>query len=293
MIRNLVIISILSVFSSIALAQIKVVVIPLPGEDTNWEGPWAIDQNYGKGAVVQDGGSSYLSLKAHTSDLTNIPPTEEFWNLVAEKGSTGPAGPQGNTGPQGDAGPMGLPGENGSDGATGAAGEDGKDGNAGTPGANGDDGAPGPQGQAGAPGFILGRSTQTSDGRFTFTDFNGIRAADAMCKATYSGEATAHLCSHAEVQNSLSTGQYSRPTNFNNVNTWTITHDTIGAFFSGSSPNSCWNLGYNSGDSARGTRLTVYLNNLTPGNGGGIVVDRYDLRSDIACNSPYPVLCCR
>lgn len=146
------------------------------------------------------------------------------------------------------------------------------------------------------PGFILGRSTQTSNGRFTFMGENGMAAATEMCKSSFADEPTAHLCNHSEIQNALSTGQYDTDNTegIDDTFTWTLsTSGFAGATFTGARQNSCWGLTYNSADVARGTRLEIFLNEQSPGNGGGVASDHFSIRSDIACSQNLPVMCCR
>ena len=149
-------------------------------------------------------------------------------------------------------------------------------------------------GGGGGTGYILGRSAQTSNGRFTFNNVNGMAAADAMCKASFANEATAHLCTTSEVEQSLSTGNYNQNGNINNVNTWTLGGVIRGDAFANSSlANNCYNLMYNSGDAARGTRLNIQLNAQSPGNGGGVNGRTFNVQRDIGCNTNMPVMCCR
>jgi len=120
--------------------QNRVVVIPLFGDESTWQGPWAVDTQYKVSDIVEEGGSSYIALKAHAASLANIPPDAEFWELVAASGANGAVGAQG---------PQGIPGNNGTDGAQGPQGLTGLQG---LPGIKGDDGARGPQGLPGNDG---------------------------------------------------------------------------------------------------------------------------------------------
>ena len=149
-------------------------------------------------------------------------------------------------------------------------------------------------GGGGGAGYILGRSAQTSNGRFTFGGVNGTAAADAMCKATFANEATAHLCTITEVEQSLSTGNYNRNGNIDDTTTWTIGNIIRGDGFANSSKaNNCYNFMYNSGDVARGQRVTIDLNEQSPGNGGGVTGRTFNVQRDIGCGTNLPVMCCR
>lgn len=105
------IIAILMMFlaTSVCAAE-KVVVIPMFGDDAaasivaNWLSGWEADIEYKKDDMVQFDGSSYIAIADHTSSVSNIPPDETYWNLVAASGATGPEGPEGPPGSKGDTG---------------------------------------------------------------------------------------------------------------------------------------------------------------------------------------------
>jgi len=91
----------------------RVVVIPLFGDESTWQGAWEVDTQYSTADIVGFDGSSYIAVRSHTASLANIPPDTEFWEIVAASGATGATGAQGPqglpglTGPQGPAGPSG------------------------------------------------------------------------------------------------------------------------------------------------------------------------------------------
>ena len=133
----------------------KVVVVPLMGEESTWRGPWLVDTSYSKAEVVEEGGSSYIALKSHTSSLANLPPDAEFWGLVAASGAAGPQGVPGPKGDQGDQGVAGPKGDKGDKGDTGVAGPKGDKGDKGDIGALGPQGVQGPPGADGADGTVV------------------------------------------------------------------------------------------------------------------------------------------
>jgi|GEM_PF-4232472 len=57
----------------------------------DWQGAWAISTSYAAKDGVQNGGSSYICLQAHTSAADNEPGVgaswETYWDLVAQSGS--------------------------------------------------------------------------------------------------------------------------------------------------------------------------------------------------------------
>jgi len=90
----------------------RVVVIPLFGDESTWQGPWSVDQAYKTADIIEEGGSSYIALKNHTASLANIPPDAEFWELVAASGAGGSKGDKGDKGDIGEQGTPGLAGTN-------------------------------------------------------------------------------------------------------------------------------------------------------------------------------------
>ncbi len=143
--------------------------------------------------------------------------------------------------------------------------------------------------------YLLGRSQQTSNGRFSFGGVAGVQAATAMCQAAYPNDPTAHFCSVTEVQQAVTASAYDANSvaAMDNVATWTTAPVARGGSFNGSDANTCLSLRYNSADAARGTRLTLDFNHQSAGNGGGVVGTMVNVQSDVACGTNMPVLCCR
>ena len=135
----------------------RVVVIPL-GSSANiekvWRGEWVAGATYSAGDAVFSSGSSYVCLEDHVASASNDPPSLQ-WDLLAQKGATGPTGltgPTGSTGPAGATGATGPQGPPGPTGAQGPKGDTGDTGPAGAAGAIGAQGATGSQGATGAQG---------------------------------------------------------------------------------------------------------------------------------------------
>lgn len=78
----------------------------IPPSPLVWQGPWDRQQRYTAGDVVEDEGSSWRCLIAHTDVKPPPLPAEAsaVWELVARKGEQGAPGPRGFVGPQGPAG---------------------------------------------------------------------------------------------------------------------------------------------------------------------------------------------
>ena len=160
----------MSLFSPVvSFSANRVVVIPL-GSSANiekvWRGEWVAGATYSAGDAVFSSGSSYVCLEDHVASASNDPPSLQ-WDLLAQKGATGPTGltgpagptgatgatgPQGTTGPAGAQGPKGDTGDAGPAGATGATGAQGATGSQGATGAQGPKGDTGDTGPAGATG---------------------------------------------------------------------------------------------------------------------------------------------
>lgn len=147
---------------------------------------------------------------------------------------------------------------------------------------------------AGQP-YVLGRSAQTSNGRFTFGGVNGIKAAHAMCVASFPNDPTAHFCSTNEVQQAMAAGRYSadNAAAFDNVATWTVSQVSAGDRGNNGLFQTCQNLMYNSADNSSGVRLTVDIDYQSAGNGGGVTGDIVRIEQQIGCGQNMPVLCCR
>jgi len=143
--------------------------------------------------------------------------------------------------------------------------------------------------------YILGRSAQTSNGRFSFGGQNGIRAANAMCVSSFPSTPSAHLCTLSELQRAIAANSYDsgNAATFDNLNTWSA--NTIEASNTRTSglTNTCQGLMYNSADNASGTRVSVDLGYTSTGNGGGVTGDVVKVDINIGCGSNMPVLCCR
>jgi Collagen triple helix repeat (20 copies) len=112
----------------------------------NWKGNWSNSTAYAINDAVFSSGSAYVALQSNTNVQ---PPSAGQWDLLVQKGDSGPAGAQGATGAAGTQGPVGAQGPQGSAGDPGPAGPQGPVGAAGAAGTQGPVGAIGPQGPAG------------------------------------------------------------------------------------------------------------------------------------------------
>lgn len=116
-------------------------------------GDWNIGVAYKIGNVVTYLGRSFIS---KTNNAGQTPPNSAssttHWQLVADRGATGPTGSTGATGPQGATGATGATGPRGATGATGATGPRGPQGLVGATGPQGPQGQQGIEGQRGPLG---------------------------------------------------------------------------------------------------------------------------------------------
>ena len=143
--------------------------------------------------------------------------------------------------------------------------------------------------------FLLGRSQQTSNGKFAFNGQNGMQAANAMCQATFAAEATAHFCSPDEVVRAIAASGFdaNNAAAFNNVTTWTVAQATNGDRGNASLHSTCQNLLYDSGDVANGTTMEVKINYTSNGGGGNATGNVVQIAQEVGCGQNLPVLCCR
>jgi len=143
--------------------------------------------------------------------------------------------------------------------------------------------------------FILGRSQQTSNGKFAFNGQNGMQAANAMCQASFAAEPTAHFCSPDEVVRAVAASGFDadNAAAFNNVTTWTVAQATNGDRGNASLHSTCQNLLYDSGDVASGTTLAVQIGYTSNGGGGNATGNVVQIAQEVGCGGNHPVLCCR
>jgi hypothetical protein len=71
------------------------------GSQYPWEGSWTTSTNYHLNDCVQESGSSYVCLTAHTSATFSSDLSGGKWSLVTQRGATGQTGNSGITGPNG------------------------------------------------------------------------------------------------------------------------------------------------------------------------------------------------
>ena len=142
-----------------------------------WRGTWNSLTAYVPNDAVSYNGSSYIAITNNTNLVPDMNPP--IWDILAQKGDTGLAGPegpvgiQGPVGAQGPAGPQGiagLPGQQGPAGSQGPAGAQGLAGPQGIAGPPGQQGPEGPVGPAGSPGVVA---------TLTFSGSIGIVGGDA------------------------------------------------------------------------------------------------------------------
>lgn len=142
--------------------------------------------------------------------------------------------------------------------------------------------------------YILGVSSQVSNGRFQFNGKTGWQAANEMCKATYINEPYARAFTNEQITQAILLENYSNNQNYNSTLFWAITSSTIrgNAYTNTSARNNNQNLGQNDGNISSGIRGRITFDYVTPGNGGGVLLPRYfDANSDVLPIITLPCLC--
>ncbi len=94
-----------------------------------WRGLWDNVTPYVINDAVFFNGASYVALTNNTGQQPDTNPSD--WDLMAQRGGTGPTGPTGPTGNTGDTGPTGPTGATGTQGVTGPTGPTGAGGGGG------------------------------------------------------------------------------------------------------------------------------------------------------------------
>ncbi len=101
---------------------------PQGPEGLDWKGPWKTGTEYAVDDAVSLEGASWVAI---ASNVDSPPSTlNPNWNLLADRGATGPKGETGMSGPVGPAGPVGPVGPKGDTGPKGDPGEPGPPGSA-------------------------------------------------------------------------------------------------------------------------------------------------------------------
>lgn len=88
-------------------------VYPSGALNFGWEGAWVTSTAYTVHQVVEEAGSSYICIVAHTSGTFATDLSAAKWELVAQIGTTGATGSTGATGTTGATGSTGATGPTG------------------------------------------------------------------------------------------------------------------------------------------------------------------------------------
>lgn len=141
--------------------------------------------------------------------------------------------------------------------------------------------------------YILGRSYQTDDGKFSYNGKTGWQAANEMCKDTYPNEPYVRAFTAEQITQAIVIGNYSSNSNYDNVPFWVITSSvTKGDSFNDSGFNNSQNFSENAGEISRGVRGTITFNYTSIGMGGGTTIPRFfNVEQEVLNNQNYPCLC--
>ncbi|WP_238528265.1 collagen-like protein [Acetonema longum] len=144
----------------------------------NWRGEWDDSETYVERDAVRYDGSAYYCLENNSAIYpTGDVASEIYWNLIVEKGETGPAGQQGDPGNIGEPGPEGPPGPMGPMGPQGEQGPQGMQGVQGPIGEPGLQGAPG----AASPIGLAWQGAWNSTTTYFQNDAVGYEGASYFC----------------------------------------------------------------------------------------------------------------
>lgn len=141
--------------------------------------------------------------------------------------------------------------------------------------------------------YILGRSYQTDDGKFSYNGKTGWQAANEMCKDTYPNEPYVRAFTAEQITQAIVIGNYSSNSNYDNIPFWVITSSvTKGDSFNDSGFNNSQNFSENAADESRGVRGTITFNYTSIGMGGGTTIPRFfNVEQEVLNNQNYPCLC--
>ncbi|WP_235293150.1 hypothetical protein [Portibacter lacus] len=142
--------------------------------------------------------------------------------------------------------------------------------------------------------YILGPSNLTTDGSFSYNSFTGLVAADAMCKATYPEEPSAHFYDVSEINDAMS---------HNNMGTLSLNTDywvmstsyragTVGSnLTSFSNYNNCFS--YLSSSGALSERGTVFTYSISAPYAGQLTGINSNFKNNISCGTQLRLVCGR
>ena len=147
---------------------------------------------------------------------------------------------------------------------------------------------------------VLGLTNVSTNGKPEVPDptggiLAGVQAVNQLCKNTFTGEPTAHVCTEDDLYDALVTGNIAA--SVDGAKAYILGHTTDGFTYDGSVNNNCLNFNYNSGHVASGTTAQFNLNGLSTfpqGNLGGTKpVPIFNVQQDQGCGTARQSLCCR
>jgi hypothetical protein len=175
------------------------------------KGDWAAGTGYEIGDAVENSGSGYICITAHTSSSSSEPSIgadwQEVWMLLVSKGDAGATGAKGDKGDTGAQGSKGDTGDQGPQGEQGPKGDTGTQGPQGETGPQGNTGAQGPKGDSG--------TSFEPNARGTFAERSGhdVEAAD-FCYLSIDGDGDTIETAVLFFKLSATPGDWSIPTPF-------------------------------------------------------------------------------
>lgn len=145
--------------------------------------------------------------------------------------------------------------------------------------------------------FILGRSNQTSNGRFQFNGKYGWQAAQDMCEASYPNNPNVRAFTLEQIAQAIVLGNWdvNNLNNINGINFWAITPLAYSSNYP-TTPhqNNSFGLNHNTGAANVGTRGQIIINatNIPDEPNGDNPSNTYlRVNNGIASGAVYPCMC--
>jgi hypothetical protein len=146
--------------------------------------------------------------------------------------------------------------------------------------------------------YILGRSNQSSSGRFAFNGKYGWQAAQEMCIASFPGDSNVRAFTLEQIAQAIVLGNWdtNNLSNIENFFFWGITPYAVGTTYTNETHrNNVWGLNHNPGDTSRGVRGKIIINaNTIVGenpNGANPSNTYLEVDSNQAAGNVYPCMC--
>ncbi|NND10359.1 MAG: hypothetical protein EX254_09380, partial [Flavobacteriaceae bacterium] len=143
--------------------------------------------------------------------------------------------------------------------------------------------------------YILGKSSQVSNGTFSFNGKYGWQAAQEMCEASFPGDPNVRAFTIEQISQAIVLGNWdsSNLTNIEDFWFWAITPYAVGSGFGSyqSEAQNLYGLNYDAGDVGNGTRGQIKIDGGSIGNGSNPLNTYLSVQTNIAPGLFYPCMC--